>query len=66
LAYHFPKEEYVKYFERNFSLSENGEIINYFYDMSKENINEFEKILGNNGYIEEIGGNKLLVYKKTN
>lgn len=64
LAYYLPKEEYVRYFENNFLLAIDGEIINYFYDISKENTDKFSELLNSNSYIEMIGGKKLLVYKK--
>lgn len=64
LVYYFGKREYIDYLKNNFSLTDNGEIINYFYDMSKENEDEFSQLLNPNSYIEKIGDRKLLVYKK--
>lgn len=64
LVYYFNKKEYVEYLKNNFSLTNNGEIINYFYDMNDEVKEEFNNLLRQNGYIEEKGDSKLLVYKK--
>lgn len=66
LAYYLGKKEFVRYLENNFSLSSNGEIINYFYTMSAETEEEFKRLLNPNSYIEELGKRKLLVYKKNN
>ncbi len=64
LAYYLNKEEYIDYLKTNFSLSTNGEIINYFYTMIPEVEEEFKKLLNPNSYIETISDKKLLVYKK--
>lgn len=65
LSYNFrnPKE-YVEFLKNNFSLTENGEIINYVFGMGLEVEKRMSELLQPNGYIEEIGRNKLLVYKK--
>ena len=65
LTYKFKDlNEYIKFFNTNFSLKENGEIINYFFDMNEDIKDRFNNLLYPNGYIEDIGKNKLLVYKK--
>ena len=69
LSYYFDKtkiKEYITYLKNNFNLTPNGEIINYFYNMSDETIEEFEKYLKNYGYIENIKTKKLVVYKNNN
>lgn len=63
LSYYLKKEEYKKYFQDNFRLNENGEIINYVYDMSDENVKYFNDEFGEEGYIESFDDNKLMVYK---
>lgn len=60
----YEKKDYIKYLKNNFVLKNNGEIINYFYTLSNNAINEFNCLIGLNGYIEDIRGKKLLVYKK--
>lgn len=67
LSYYFTEEQkdkYVNFLERNFLLTPSGEIINYFYDMSKKNEQEFSELLKPNGYVESLGKKKVLVYKK--
>lgn len=64
LSYYFDKKEYIDYLKSNFYLTDDGEIINYFYHLSDKNKEEFQQFLNPNSYIEEIGNQKLLVYKK--
>ena len=65
LAYYFTDlESYVEFLKNNFLLKENGEIINYFFDMRKEIEDKASTLLQPNGYVEDINGPKLLVYKK--
>lgn len=65
LSYNFKDlNQYVDFFKNNFSLKENGEIINYVFDMSPEVQKKANDLLQTNGYVEDIGRNKLLVYKK--
>lgn len=66
LSYYFNKdnlEEYVNYLKTNFNLTNDGEIINYFYAMNKENKSKLEELLKSNGYIEDLGKKKLLIYR---
>lgn len=67
LSYYFRNpnlEEYIEFLKTNFSLSDKGEIINYIFKMSQEQIDVANKLLAPNGYVEDINGKKLLVYKK--
>lgn len=57
-------KEYINFFENNFLLSENGEVINYVFDMNKKTEEKMLELLQPNGYIEDIGKKKLLVYKR--
>lgn len=67
LSYYYKEnelKEYISFLKSNFSLTENGEIINYFYDLKPETIKIGNELLKPNGYIENIGKKRLLVYKK--
>lgn len=67
LSYYFDKtkiREYISYLKDNFNLTSNGEIINYFYNMTDECLEEFKKYLNANSYVEEIKRKKLVVYKR--
>ena len=65
LTYYFKTlEEYKNFFENNFLLKENGLIISYFFHMKKEIEIKANNLLYPNGYIENIQGEKLLVYKR--
>lgn len=65
LTYNFKDiKEYINFLNNNFLLKENGEIINYFFNMNQNIKDKFNNFLYPNGYIEDIGKNKLLVYKK--
>ena len=67
LSYYYPendKERYISFLNDNFSSTSSGEIINYFYDMTRKNEQEFNSLLQPNGYIESLDKKKLLVYKK--
>jgi len=67
LSYHFTKfkyQEYVEYLKNNLNLSQDGEIINYFYLMDEESEKIYNELLQPNGYVENLGESKLLVYKK--
>lgn len=67
LSYYFDKtkiREYISYLKNNFNLTSNGEIINYFYNMTDECLEEFKKYLNANSYVEEIKRKKLVVYKR--
>lgn len=57
-------QEYIKFLKNNFSLKNNGEIINYFFHMKPDIENKANKLLHPNGYIEDIKGAKILIYKK--
>lgn len=57
-------QEYINFFKNNLSLTNDGEIINYIFDIDPEILKMFNNILKPNGYIEDNGNNKLLVYKK--
>jgi len=64
LSYHFNKnslKELINYLNTNFSLTKNGEIINYIFNISNETIETLNTLLQLNGYIEN---KKILVYKK--
>ena len=64
-TYYFKNmEEYIKFLRNNFSLRENGEIINYFFRMNQDVEEQANNLLYPNGYIESFNGGKLLVYKK--
>lgn len=65
LTYYFKSlEEYINFFDNNFSLKENGQIINYFFHMRKDIEVKANILLYPNGYVEDLCGEKLLVYKK--
>lgn len=65
LSYYFKDlDEYITFLRANFSLKENGQIINYFFRMNQDIEEKANKLLYPNGYIEDINGGKLLVYKK--
>lgn len=64
LVYYLTQKQYIQYLKTNFSLSPNGEIINYFFAMTPEIEEEFKRFLNSNSYIEKLGDTKLLVYKK--
>ena len=57
-------QEYIKFLKSNFSLKYNGEIINYFFHMKPDIEKKANKLLHPNGYIEDIKGAKVLIYKK--
>lgn len=68
LSYYYGENtlhELIHFLKTNFSLNENGEIINYFYDLNPETIKRMEQLL-DNGYVENISKKKLLVYKQKN
>lgn len=65
LFYYFNNPlSYKNFFETNFNLHPNGEIINYFYNLSKEMEKQFKNILFPNGTVENNHNSKLLIYKK--
>lgn len=65
LSYYFKDlKEYITFLRINFLLKENGQIINYFFKMNKDIEEKVNKLLYPNGYMEDINGGKLLVYKK--
>ena len=65
LSYYFKDlDEYIIFLKTNFLLKENGQIINYFFWMKQDIEEKANKLLYPNGYIEDINGGKLLVYKK--
>ena len=57
-------EEYIDFLNNNFSLKENGEIINYFFHMNQDIETKINNIISTNSYVEDINGGKLLVYKR--
>lgn len=57
-------EEYIDFLNNNFSLKENGEIINYFFHMNQDIETKINNLISTNSYVEDINGAKLLVYKK--
>jgi len=64
IYYYKDLEEYIKFLDNNFSLNENGEIINYFFRMKEDIEIKANNLLNQNGYVEDIRDGKLLVYKK--
>lgn len=67
LMYHFNRtnlDKLIKFLDENFNLTENGEIINYIFNIKKEDEEKLIKLINPNGYIEDIKDTKLLVYKK--
>lgn len=67
LPYYFKRSDlsdYMDFLKNNFSLTDTGEIINYFFSMRPEIEKRANYLLQPNGYVEDIGKNKLLVYKK--
>ena len=69
LTYYYKEEEIdklIEFLKKKFSLNDNGEIINYFFKMKKETIDNANNLLNNNGHVENLKNNKLLVYKKNN
>lgn len=65
LVYYFNnKQKYIDYLKNSFELTDNGEIINYFFALSEKDQKELLELLNANSYIEDINNKKLLVYKK--
>ena len=65
LTYYFKNmEEYINFLNNNFSLKEHGEIINYFFHISQDIEERLNNLIYPNGYVEDISGEKLLLYKK--
>ena len=65
LTYHFQTlEEYLNFLDNNFSLKENGEIINYFFRINQDIESNADKLLNLKSYIEDIKDGKLLIYKR--
>lgn len=65
LSYYFKSlEEYINFLDRNFSLKNNGEIINYFFHMHPDKVAQANQLLLPNGYVENLTDGKLLVYKR--
>lgn len=65
LTYYFKNlEEYIKFLESNFYLTEEGIIINYFFNMRPEIESKANNLLYPKGYVEDIKNAKVLVYKK--
>lgn len=67
LSYHFKENDlprYIQFLKEHFFITPNGEIINYFFDMKLKNMKKLESLLKPNGYVENLGKKKLLVYKK--
>ena len=54
-------KEYMEFLKNNFNLNANGEIINYFYKLSEDNIKEF---INNDGNVEDMDEKKLITYKR--
>ena len=57
-------QAYIDFMKENFNLTDQGEIINYLFSLKQEYNEELTRLLGQNGYIEDINDKKLLVYKK--
>lgn len=69
LTYYFNRntlDKLIKFLNENFNLTENGEIINYIFNIKKEEEEKILNLMKLNGYIENINNTKLLVYKKYN
>ena len=67
LSYYYNEyslDKYVDYLKTNFNLTDEGEIINYFYKMSTSNESKLKELLQEDGYIEKMGDKRLVVYKK--
>ena len=74
LAYRFKEEDMDKtiaFMRDNFKLRENGEVINYCFDLKRENEDKANILLKPNGYVETLINpneprlkKKLMVYKK--
>lgn len=67
LSYYFKEstlDKMIEFLSINFNLNSGGEIINYFYRLNLETVESMNKLLKSNGYVENIGKTKLLVYKK--
>ena len=74
LAYRFKEEDMdktVAFMRENFKLRENGEVINYCFDLKRENEDKANILLQPNGYVETLVNpneprlkKKLMVYKK--
>lgn len=67
LTYHFNGNDInklIKFLEENFKLTENGEIINYIFNIKKEVEDKIKEQIKPNCYIENIKDKKLLIYKK--
>lgn len=74
LAYRFKEDDMDKivgFMRDNFKLRENGEVLNYCFDLKKENEEKACILLKPNGYIETLANpseprikKKLMVYKK--
>jgi len=57
-------EKYIEFLKDNFNLTDDGEIINYFFSLDPNNEKRANELLSPNGYVEELGRKRLLVYKK--
>ena len=74
LAYRFKEEDMdktVAFMRDNFKLRENGEVINYCFDLKRESEDKANILLSPNGYVETLVNpkeqrikKKLMVYKK--
>ena len=65
LFYNFKDiEEYINFLANNFLLKENGQIINYFFQLNQDIEKRANELLQPNGYVEDIDGKKLLIYKR--
>ena len=65
LTYYFKDiEKYIEFLSTSFSLKENGKILNYLFELTPIVENRANELLKPNGYVEDIEGKKLLIYKK--
>lgn len=65
LTYYYKSlDDYINFLSNNFSLLEDGEIINYFFRMKEEIESRANDLLYPDGYVENLRSGKLLVYKK--
>lgn len=59
-------KSYIEFLKNNFNLSENGEILNYIFSLKETHEQGIKEALNDQGYIEDINGKKLVIYKGRN
>ena len=65
LNYYFNIKDIVEFMRNKYLLADEGEILGYLYSVSDDIVNKFNESLKNDGYVETVGENKILVLKKS-